>query len=232
PALGWDLAPYGPGRAPGGFQPAQTNYNGMFCRGATGPWLTASAWGRASGPSDVRVHVELANPGPCSAPRPPGGGPPGGDLLPTLVAPDGLDLVVNGGGGAPGLASAATAQTDRGTAELEAHFAGQLRTAGWTRLGGASDPILSWSSWRPAGQGDWTGLLYALALPGSKHRSFRLVLESPGGLPPGPPPPMISPPRMAPPPMIPPGAYPIPARGSGVSIVVPPTPTPALPPRG
>lgn len=217
----------------GGFQPSvPPPTSAMFCRAANGPWLSVNVFPKLAGPSDVRLRLELSNPGPCAAPRgpEPPRNPPGADLLPPLYAPEGvaLSLMSSGGGSNQRWSSEAVAPTAQGVAELEAHFAKQLAAAGWRRVAGRADGPLAWSLWAvPAGAGDgeWQGFLYALDGPGKNRRSFRVQVESataaPAGVPPFPPPPAAMPALPQPPP---PAAVPGAPR-PGVRTDVRPVPT-------
>jgi hypothetical protein len=62
PGLGWNPAPaFGDVPAP----------QGVFCRGAEGPFVAVIAVPVSETASDVRVHVESGQPGPCSPPPAP-----------------------------------------------------------------------------------------------------------------------------------------------------------------
>jgi hypothetical protein len=108
--------------------------------------------------------------------------PPGMELIPPLYAPEGVTLQASGMGGGPfgRWTSEATAVTQLGTSELEAHFAAQLRAAGWTRFAGRADGPLAWSTWQVPGAGGWQGFLFALEAPGEKRRSLHVRVESAG----------------------------------------------------
>jgi len=60
PALGWTAAPGTGESIPPGF----------FCQSADGPWAGVVAVPVSDQGSDVRVHLESGNPGPCAGPPP------------------------------------------------------------------------------------------------------------------------------------------------------------------
>jgi len=180
---GWTVPPAGPGRM-GGFQPTPPGMGNSrtFCKSPSGPSLSVTAASRAGAATDLRLHLTLAQPGPCGAPpQPPSPAPlPNADVLPPLQAPAGVPLQVTGNGGAGSRwTSEATAETKRSPAELETHFAQQLQAAGWTRLAGGADGPLAWSTWKLPRQGDWQGLLLAFQAPGQDRRSLLVRAEEP-----------------------------------------------------
>lgn len=181
---GWTAAPVS-GR-PGGFQPtAMPVANQPFCQQGGGSWLMLSIFPRPGAANDVRLRIESGTPGPCAIGKPGGPpidrgqGPPGYDKLPPLYPPDGVQVFPSGGGGGSGrFTSEATATTDGGVAALEAHFAGQLAAAGWTRTAGGADGPLAWSVWTIPGEGEWQGFLYVLDGPGKDRRDLAVRIVS------------------------------------------------------
>jgi hypothetical protein len=159
----------------------------MFCTGDALPYVTITVFPRPNAPNDVRAHYEPAQPAgtafvgsPCSKTAGPGGIPQ--SRLPTLRAPDGIFLQSTGGGGGSGRSqSDAVATTSKSAAELEAFFAQQLAAAGWTRVSGAANAPLAFSTWKVPGDGDWTGLLIVIEMPTKDRRSLLLRAESPTG---------------------------------------------------
>ena len=169
----------------GGFTPMPMPPSRIFCRSPRGPWLSVRVSPRSTGPSEVRIHLDTATPGPCAAPRGPLGLPPGADLLPALSAPAGVPLDTLGGGGGGTLwHSNAIAWTEQRVAELEAHFGGQLAAAGWTRRDGGVNGPLAWSTWTLATDADWQGLLFVLEepVPGRRWLHVRAELQTQAGL--------------------------------------------------
>lgn len=165
-----------------GFVSTPPASNRTFCQSASGPWLNFSAFGKTSGPNDVRLTIN-SNPGPCAGPpappQPPRPSNTAANLLPALSPPAGVGIVQNGGGGSNNRwTSEATATTDQTPGALEGHFAQQLQTAGWKRLAGRDDGPLSWSSWKLPGAGDWQGLLYVVQSPGQNRRSLFVRVDS------------------------------------------------------
>ena len=99
--------------------------------------------------------------------------------MPNLHPPSGVRLQPRGGGGGGGSWHPdAVTTTDTPVAELESHFAAQLREAGWKRLNGRADEVVAWSSWQLPGKGKWRGLLLVLAAFGQSHRVLALRIES------------------------------------------------------
>lgn len=183
---GWFEPAFGPfdGRPPGGFLPSfPITSSSAFCSSPRGPWLFVAVRSQASGPSDVRIHVETGTPGPCGGPpgpgRPPSPEPPGFELLPPLTAPPGVQVAPRGsGGGDDFVESRAIAVTDMRAADLEAHYAQQLAAAGWTRLAGSVEGPVAWSVWAVPGEGNWHGFLFVLEVPGESRRSLHLEVAS------------------------------------------------------
>ncbi len=177
-ALGWTPPPVGPGAQ--GFRPTLPPAGASFCRGPGGPWLRLNAATRAQGTAEVRLNISQ-NPGPCSqTPGPSKPIPPGLDRLPVLYGPKGalLDGVSTSSGGPNRWNSDATAETDLSPADLEAHFAAQLKAAGWTRLGGLTQGPVAWSLWSLPSDGNWQGLLYVAEGPTRGRRWLHLRVEA------------------------------------------------------
>ena len=84
-------------------------------------------------------------------------------------------------GGSDGACCAVTDATTKGAAELESFFAQQLSAAGWTRVAGAVDSPLAFSTWKVPGDGDWQGVLIVIEMPAKDRRSLMLRAESPTG---------------------------------------------------
>jgi len=63
--------------------------------------------------------------------------------------------------------SNATLRTDLDPAALGAHYAAQLRDAGWTVRGEGHEGLVAWSAWtfRDGDGEEWCGLLFALRRP-------------------------------------------------------------------
>jgi hypothetical protein len=170
---GWLVAPqFGPR---GGFMPQQFPTSQTYCQGAQGPWFSVSVTTPAGAPADVRLHLETLDPGPC-AQRPPARYP-APDMLPALYPPGGVVLRSTGGGGGPDRwSSDAVADTALAPAVLEAHFAGQMAGAGWTRIEGAGGAAAAWSAWSTDQPSPKIGLLLVLTrpVPGSLGLSVRV----------------------------------------------------------
>ena len=100
--------------------------------------------------------------------------PPGRSPLPGLKPPAGVRVVSSRQGGGGGRWSAeAMALTEVAPIPLEAHFAKELASSGWSRLSGSADDLFAWSSWLvpfvPATR-EWRGVLAIVAaFPGQRH---------------------------------------------------------------
>jgi len=165
-ADGWTLPEQQPGMHGGGFAPAWRTPALLYCRSARGPSLSVQATAVAGGPTDVRLNLNTdPRQSPC-APQPYHGGMR--DLLPTLTPPAGArQMPQGGGGGSDNYYSNATLRTDLDPSVLGAHYAAQLRDAGWTAQGEGHEGPVAWSAWTfQDGDGeDWRGLLFALRRP-------------------------------------------------------------------
>ncbi len=174
---------------PGGFVGSAGPALGkMFCRGDALPYVSITVFARNNLPNDVRAHYEPAQGAgspffgsPCSQR---GGPPPSATAgrLPPLRAPDGVFLQSTGASfGGPRQQSDAFANTAKSAAELESFFAQQLAAAGWTRVAGAVNAPLAFSTWKVPGDGDWNGMLIVIESPTKDRRSLMLRAESPTG---------------------------------------------------
>lgn len=167
----------------GGFLPSTSLFTRYFCPENGDSWLTLSISPRADAPNDVRIHLDLTNPGPCD---PSGHGPPGvadpEDKIPALYAPEGVQVRPSGssGGGGPYArwTSNASAETDKSPADIEAAFAQQLEEAGWKRVAKASQGPLAWSTWTVPGDSGDQGFLYALRATGENRLDLFVQVKS------------------------------------------------------
>jgi hypothetical protein len=180
---GWSVA-QGGNPFPGGFQTAFVGGGGVtYCRSESGPWFSVNVYPMASGTNDVRLTVGT-NAGACSIPVPPmprAAIPRAAELLPRLVPPPGVVMqpVGGGGGGSNRWSSEAAAETTRPAAELEVHFADQMRAAGWVRQTGGVAGWLAWSAWALPQEGDWQALLLVAEWPSPNRRWLSVRVESP-----------------------------------------------------
>ncbi len=207
---GWTPAALGGPGPPFGFQPSGAATFRSFCAppGAPGS-LNLQVLATTAGPGDLRLRLDLTNPGPCGqgagTPRP--GLPPGAERLPLLAAPDGAQVTpAGGGGGGNRFASDALAATELPVAALHDAYAAQLAAAGWARVAGGADGPLAWSTWRLPGAGAFVGFLYVLQGAGERQRELHVQAAAPypggpGGTPspapPGPAPTAPAPPTPA-----------------------------------
>ena len=165
-ADGWTLPEQQPGMHGGGFAPSWHTPPLLYCRSARGPSLSVQATAVEGGPTDVRLNLNTdPRQSPCAPqPRHPGMRDP----LPTLTPPAGArQMPQGGGGGSNGYYSNATLRTNLDPAAIGAHYAAQLRDAGWTAQGEGHAGPVAWSAWTfRDGEGEeWRGLLFALRRP-------------------------------------------------------------------
>ncbi|HEX9987387.1 MAG TPA: hypothetical protein VGE45_02790 [Chloroflexia bacterium] len=158
-----------------GSDPGFGNLN--FCQDAGDGSVSITIRPRTNAPNDVQIHLVRQGFGPC------GGrariSPPASLTLPRLSAPEGVAISLSGGsGGSSHFSSRATAETEQSVAALEAHFAGQLEKAGWTRQAGKAEDPLAWSTWKVPGDGELRGFLYVLQGAGENRKDLFVQVES------------------------------------------------------
>lgn len=185
---GLTAPPMPPMPQPGGFVGSVASTTGkMFCAGEEFPYVSLTVFPRLNAANDVRLHFEPAQKATGQFMKSPcmkqgmGPGAMPASKLPTLRAPDGVFLQGGMGGSMGGgrQSSEAMATTSKTAAELETFFAQQLVAAGWTRVAGAANAPLAFSTWKVPGEGDWTGLLIVVETPTKDRRSLMLRAESP-----------------------------------------------------
>ena len=212
PGRGWASSGPRPRPGGGGFAATSSPVGGYFCQGAADPWLDVNAYARDAQTSDVRVAWTATPSGsPCNPQVPPGPARPPvpptlPEMLPLLSPPPGLDVRLAGGQAGSDRWSAQVAiETDKSPAELEAHYAGQLEAAGWTRRAGDAQSAFAWSTWDVPREGTWRGVLYVAEGAGQNRRTANLQLETVG------PPPFAPPlgPAPVPPPLPPAPVVPV-----------------------
>jgi hypothetical protein len=79
--------------------------------------------------------------------------------------------------GDPGFGRDVVVATSLTNADLAAHFALQLREAGWTPVGGASEGPLAWTTWRIPGLEGWHATLVVYDQPGVDRHAVALRVE-------------------------------------------------------
>ncbi len=190
---GWYPPPRGVERAmPGGGMAVRVppglegGWQGWYCDARSRLALSLGIDARPSGLSDVRVGVSDSPRGACELPPTwPTGSQRGGSFLPALQQPPGEQLRPRSAGfSGTGDADDFDLLSDRSAMELEAHFARQLAAVGWQRQAGEAAGSFAWSLWNAGhvstpegGEGDWQGLLYVLAVPGTNRRALRLQVD-------------------------------------------------------
>ncbi len=148
-----------------------------YCMADDLTYLTVLAFPTADDRTDVRLNMDVDQSGYfCNSSEP---GPymdVAGQLIPTLKVPAGVELVGGSGMGSSGEEANSTTnlKTTMTAAELEAHFAGQLRDLGWQLQEQQSSEGYAASLWRLTDdQNDpWTGYLIVLELMQSSDRRY------------------------------------------------------------
>ncbi|HEX8245855.1 MAG TPA: hypothetical protein VF541_20240 [Longimicrobium sp.] len=163
------------GRRQRGFVGPGTNAFGLVCRGTDG--MTVSAAPGPNGGSYLRLsYMSAARANPCSGPA----GMPRMGMgeeapVPVLSAPPGaVALNTSNGMMMSGADTRTRLRTPRAPSELLAHYAGQLRQAGWTPsdpVAGADAAIQTFRMRGTDGK-EWFGVLSAVALPASELRDL------------------------------------------------------------
>ncbi len=175
--LGWTALPQGGLSGQHGFLTTATpSTSASFCQKTTGPFVGVSVVS-AMPANDVRVRVDT-NAGLCGNTG--GGMPPEAqNRLPPLTPAAGVMIQGSGGSGSGGrFQTTATARTTLSAADLEAGYAGQLAAAGWTRVAGATDGPLAWSTWMVPGDGSYSGFLYVLETPRATTRELSIRVQA------------------------------------------------------
>jgi hypothetical protein len=167
------------GFVPGGFVPESFSRPLLFCRDSS--YLNAMVSPRPAGGKYLRLDVSTAQMSPCNATliRDPEAQVDRA-AFPALQAPNGVTHVNTSMGGSPfAREGSARLETDMTPAQLIAHYAGQLKAAGWTLRESVttSSAVVQLAEKRnPRGQ-LVTGVLSAVALPFPRLRdvSFRML---------------------------------------------------------
>ncbi len=154
--------PYGDG-TPSGFQSTETTTSLTMCRQGEVASVNVTAYGQATGPTDVHVRVlnapEQGGVRCGQMPRPVQ--PLPRDLVPPLVAPPGVRMTsLSMDSNADGLYSRALVETGQSPRSLEEYFGNQLTAAGWQRQGREVGTATATSTWTlPQTQGERTAVL-------------------------------------------------------------------------
>ena len=155
-----------------GFLPVQTSASGQACDPETGIFAFVHATSRRDAPTDIRIDVNVAaaryNP-PCNAasmvPNPYADQAP----LPALPAPLGSELMTHGTIHMPDQASStAVVSLAGGAADVAAHYAGRLASAGWDvhATEASATHVVTTSTHVDALGSSWRGVLTVVALSG------------------------------------------------------------------
>jgi hypothetical protein len=161
-AAGWTM-PEQPAMHGGGFSPAWPGPALTYCRSTRGPSLSVQATAIEGSPTDVRLNLNTDRHQSACAPQP----RPGrmNDPFPNLTPPDGAQQQPQGGGGGNSSRySSASLRAALDPAAVGAHYAAQLRAAGWIGQGDGQSGPAAWSTWTFRDQDGeaWHGLLLAL----------------------------------------------------------------------
>ncbi len=154
-----------------------------YCTADDLTYLSIMAFPTADGQTDVRLNLDAEQTRYFCTPA--ATGPYMDDasrLIPTLMVPPGVELVGGSGMGSSGDEANSTTnlKTTLTAAELEAHFAGQLRSLGWQHVQQQSSEGYAASSWRfmDDQKDPWTGYLILLeVMNGSDRRYAYLQIE-------------------------------------------------------
>lgn len=141
--------------------------NVSLCQAGGAVYLTvaASPLHTATG---VSIHVDPSG-GRCTIIRRTTSGP----RLPILSAPPDMGILLNN---EYTTTSDAVAQTGMSAADLEAFYARQLATAGWTHVTGDATGPLAWSLWDVPDAGGQQGYLSVLEIEGKNVRDLHIQI--------------------------------------------------------
>lgn len=180
---GWRQGPEGGPRR--GFVPGPGPRHTAFCRDDT--FLSATAVPRSEGGSYIKLHhARNERFSPCNRAREEGRvrSPMHEAPIPTLQAPAGAETrgLGSSGGGMDAWEAHTRLETQLDPAGLVAHYAAQLREAGWALSGQMTGEgvVVQTARTRDERGQTWHGLLTAFALPGTGEREvvFRVMRPS------------------------------------------------------
>lgn len=133
----------------------------------------------AGEPDALRVTINRSTAGDLCSPLTVAEGMTAG-ILPPLAPPPGAQFRSSGGGGGGNFVTAeAEIGTSMTVADLAAHYAAQLASAGWEQLDSSSAAAVEWSAWRLSdAQGNaWTATFY-IAQKGDSPNAFLMTLRA------------------------------------------------------
>jgi hypothetical protein len=114
-------------------------------------------------PTDVRLNLQAPVEFYLCQENDPGYMDPGSKLIPSLEAPDGLQIPSSGAGGSSDGSAYTTAdlETSLSIDELLAHYNAQLEQAGWQLIDQGTSEVVAWSAWKLTDDeaNEWGGTL-------------------------------------------------------------------------
>jgi hypothetical protein len=174
--LGWQTAPQGDQGS--GFV-SSVQMGERFCLNENEAYLEVSSVETADGPTDVRLNLQApVEFYPCQE-YDPGYMDPGTKLIPSLEAPDGVQIPSSGAGSSSDGSAYNTAdlETDLSIDELLAYYNSQLEQAGWELVDQGTSEVVAWSAWKLIDEkGDeWGGNLIMMDNHLDSDRRFAIV---------------------------------------------------------
>lgn len=159
----------------GGFVPAGGQGFSLCLEDEASLYLTALD--RPEMPTDVRLNLNTAGQGYECSPRGPDYSDRGGELIPSLETPVGVEM--RGGGMSTGDNEAdvsATLKTEMAVTKLAGHYYPQLEAVGWQMLDSAGADGAAWSTWSiEDDRGDvWGGTFVIIETPLAGDARFAL----------------------------------------------------------
>jgi hypothetical protein len=174
--LGWQPAPqYQPG---GGFV-SDWDQGGRFCLGESEAYLEVRSVERPDQPTDVRITLQApVEYFPCQV-EDAGYMDAGSQLIPTLAAPQGVQITSSGAGSSSDSSAynSADLQTTLSIDELMTHYNAQLEQAGWEMFDQGTSEVVAWSAWKLVDENgdEWGGNLVVMDNRLGSDRRFAMV---------------------------------------------------------
>jgi len=145
--LGWQTAPQGD--LGSGFV-SRGGMGAQFCLNENDAYLEVISVEMPDKPTDVRLNLQApVEYYPCQE-YDPGYMDPGSRLIPSLEAPQGVQISGSGSGGSSEGSAYNTAdlETSLSIDELLAHYNAQLEQAGWQLVDQGTSEVVAWSAWK------------------------------------------------------------------------------------
>ena len=161
--LGWKPAP---AHQPGGGFVSSEDAGGRFCLGESDAYLEVRPLEAPEGLTDVRLNLQAPVEYFACQEQDAGYMDAGSHIIPSLEAPQGVQITSNGAGSSSdGSAyNSADLQTSLSINELLLHYNTQLEEAGWKLVDQGTSEVVAWSAWKLLDdQGDeWGGNLIVM----------------------------------------------------------------------